>query len=133
MPSTKSGGARATERKRRAQKAARPKGYHASCIAAFKGARRRGNTAADALDEAVQTLRIAMRQAATDPGMPPEYCREQAARIAAAVAKAAEPRKLIDELADELRTAHEVMEALKVQDAAQEPPKNPGRAPSVPH
>src|SRR5579864_859560 len=130
MPSknAKSGGKRATERKRRAQDAVRPDGYDQRAIAAFKRLRRRELNAAGALDEALDVLRLSMRQALTDPGMPPEYRREQGARIAAQLVKAADPKRLIDELRSEFIELEEAVEKLRAHRAAQELP----RAPSEP-
>jgi hypothetical protein len=135
MPSKKSGGARATERKRRAQEAVRPKGYNARAIAKLKRRMKPSDGSIQGvLGKAVLALEATLDEAAGDPGVPPEYRREQMARIAAALAKAAEPKKLIDDLAADLRAAHAVIEALKEQHhAAEESPANPGRPSADPH
>jgi hypothetical protein len=117
-----SGGARAVERKHRARDAQRDSDYQARAIRAFRKCRRKGKGAEAALDEAMAVLREAMRQASTDPGLPPEQAREQAARIASYVIKAADPKKLIDELGAELRTAEAELAAIEeTSNAPQEP------------
>ncbi len=128
MPSKKSGGKRAVEKKHRDRDAERKRAaaggdYRAVEVAGFRAARRRGKKPVDVLDEAIAHLREAMHQAAEDVALPPEQKREQISRIAEKLGKLADPKKIIEELGAELREAHEVIQGLK--NAAQEPPRDP--------
>lgn len=126
MPSKRSGGARAVEKKHLERNAKRPEGYNERSIAAYRRLRRAPKTAAGAVDEAVAFLRLTMREASTDPGLPPEQRREQVARIAAQLVKAADPKRLVDDLGAELREAYNVIVGLKEsRGAAQEPARDP--------
>jgi hypothetical protein len=121
-----SGGARETERKRRAQEAERGERYAELRLARIRRLRRKnaGAGAEKTLDRMLALLEDQAWEAATDPGMPPEYAREQSARIAAMVVRAAEPKKLIEELGADLREANAVIEQLRApvdDDAPQEP------------
>jgi hypothetical protein len=136
MPSKNrpSGGARETERKRRAQEATRGERYGELRTDRLKRLRRAkaGAGATKTLDRMLALLEDQAWEAATDPGMPPEFAREQAARLAAMVVKAAEPKKIIEELGDDLRRAAAVIEQLRapaVSDAPQVAARDSARPP----
>ena len=128
-----SGGARETERKRRAQAAVRPKNYSERSIVAFNGLPAHGTSAGGRFAHAIDVLCLAMDQAATDPGMPPEYRREQAARIGAAVVKAVDPKRMNDDHGPELREAHADLAAIRSSRAAEEPSGDPLGPEAAPH
>ncbi len=124
----KSGGARAVDRKHRQRNAQRPSSYVKDEIKAFERAQVPGTTKADVLTEAVETLRVALRQATHDPGLPPEQKREQVNRIASSLVNAVDAKNMIDELGAELREAHALLTELR--DAPEEPSADTKRAPA---
>ncbi len=115
MAKRASGGARDVERKHRTRSAKRPKNYNATARRAIQATWNKDGSALGAIVESVAELRLLARQAATDPGMPPEYRREQAGRLRAALVKAADPAQLIQELGAELRAALATIESLEAK------------------
>lgn len=65
-----------------------------------------------------------------DPGIPPEFARDQATRTAAALAKVADPLRKIADLEADLRAAHEEIAGLKerIRARSTEPTRNQGIA-----
>lgn len=123
MPSRKSGGARQVAAKHLERDAKRPEGWAERSRDGFKRAVRgkRG------LALSLSALEWAVVAAGNDPGPPPETTREQVIRAAQALAKAADPAKLLEELAGELRDAHRVIEQLRGRRGAQVDPGDSGR------
>jgi len=120
MPSKKSGGARDTERRRRERDARRPKGWGA---ASRKRIARAIQRASDPLDFTVRLLKVLALEALRDPGMPPEISREQAARYASYLGKAADPKQKLDEMGAQLRKAFSDIRELEERvSATPEPP-----------
>jgi hypothetical protein len=113
MPIKKSGGAQAVERKHRERNAKRPRGYAAAVAGEARALWTEDASPVGALLESIAELRVLARQAATDPGMPPEYRREQAGRLRAALVKAADPARLLREQDAELRAALALIESLQ--------------------
>ena len=109
MPSKKRPNGSVRQRlKREAEAAAqRPAGYDKRVRAALQRARRttKGVDGGAVAARMVALLEALAWEAALDPGLAPSPRREQAARIAAMAAKAAEPKRMIDELGAELRRA----------------------------
>jgi len=133
MPENRaSGGARAVQRKHASRASARKRLGQGPDVSAaeFRKAWKRGKKPVDALDESIEFLRTALREAGADLVLPAEQKREQIGRLAAALGKLTDPKKMIEELGAELREAHAALEALK--DAAQESPPDPQGAPAPP-
>lgn len=123
-----SGGKRAGEKRRRerAEAEARAAAGDVDVFGAeFAAAQVPGDDATSALAEAMYHLRTAMRQAATDVAVAPSQRREQVGRLAAALAKVADPMVKIEELSHELREAHAALVRLKDRNAAQVAPRDP--------
>ena len=123
-----SGGARAVAKKHQQRNAERGPRYTEQAIAKVRRLPKHPKTALGALETAMDRLRLALDEASTDPGLPPEMRREQVGRLAAALGKLSEPLKQIQELNAELRAAHAVIVGLREHDGVPEH----GGAPSGP-
>lgn len=100
------------------------------------GKRRRPSgpvTGRAALESALTALSTAMAEAATDRGLSPDERREQVGRLAAQLAKAADPSKQLEEMGADLREANRVIEQLRGRRAPQEPSGDTSGAPEEPH
>lgn len=126
MPSRKSGGARQVAAKHLERDAKRPEGWAENARTAFKRAIR----GKQGLQLSLAALEWAVKYAGNDPGPPPETTREQVIRASQALAKAADPAKLLEELAGELRDAHRVIEQLRGRRGSQVDPGDSGRPPA---
>lgn len=133
MPSKKSGGQRAVEAKHRARDAKRPKGYAEREAAAFKRllAKLKRAGASD-LAVSAAALRFVMERNGVDPGMPPEYRRQQVAMSAAQLGKVAEPAKVIAEKSALLEKALAHIEALEAKLRGTAKPSGDRGEPSTP-
>lgn len=132
MPSTKSGGARDTERRHRERNARRPKGWEA---ASRRRITRSLQKATDHLDFTVRLLKALALEALRDPGMPPEVSREQAARYASYLAKAADPKQKLDDMGAHLRKAYADIRQLeeRVSATSEPPPDHDGAGEPTEH
>jgi len=125
-----SGGKRAGD-KRRAQAAAKQDAHAAwnrADLRAFAALAKREPDAAGAYLEALEALRLVVRRAARNPALLPQQRHEMVGRHAAALVKAADPGRLIQQLGEELREAHADNDALRLKlDAATHASRNQGQ------
>lgn len=111
MPSKKSGGARAVEAKHRARDARRPKGWATRQRKAY----RQALAGKEGLERVIAAAQWAMDWAAQDPGMPPEYIREQVIRAAQGLAKVIDPQRELASRDADLRAAAQLIESLEAK------------------
>jgi hypothetical protein len=115
MPSQKSGGLRSGE-KRRAEAAARAKKYERwndADLRLFSRLPKHEESATGAYLEGLDVLRLVVRRASRNPALTPQSRHEMAGRHAAALVKAADPGRIIQQQGDELRAALALIESLK--------------------
>ena len=99
MPSKKPSRQRERERRERERNAQRPLRFIEREAAAFKRLLARlKREDASPLDRSIAMLDFAASRAGVDPGMPPEYRRQQIAQFASQLGKLADPKKQLDEL-----------------------------------
>jgi hypothetical protein len=105
-----------SEAERAAERASR---WNAADLRAFSRLERSASDAAGAYQEALEALRLVVRRAARNPALIPQQRHEMVGRHAAALVKAADPGRLIQQLAEDLREAHATVRSLKAKlDAA---------------
>jgi len=93
--------------------------WNASDLRAFASLPRREPGAAGAYLEALEAVRLVVRRAARNPALVPQQRHEMVGRHAAALVKAADPGRLIQQLGEELREAHATNQSLKAKLDAQ--------------
>lgn len=109
---------------RAAEKSSR---WNAADLRAFAQLARHDAGAPGAYQEALEALRLVVRRAARNPALTPQQRHEMVGRHAAGLVKAADPGRLIQQLAEELREAHAHNQALKAKlDAAIVAARNQG-------
>jgi hypothetical protein len=137
----KSGGAKAWEKEQRARNGSRPEGWAEREIAQFERIFRKTRSAGalGIIERHIEALDHAAKKSYADPGLTPEYRREQGGRLSAAVLKEAQLKKIIDEMGAELREAYVEITQLKAlvvelrgRNAAQKPAPDPRGTPSGP-
>jgi len=129
-PKRVSGGKRAAEAKRRRLLALDPvlARWNASDLRAFSQLAKHAEGAAGAYAEALEALRLVVRRAARNPALTPQQRHEMVGRHAAGLVKAADPGRLIQQLAEDLRDAHATVQSLKAKlDAATLAARNQSR------
>lgn len=124
-----SGGARETERRRRERDANRPRGWAARQRRAF-GAAIRGKSG---IELALAIAEHAARWAGKDPGLPPEYLRQQQIAAAQTLGKIANPEKIIREQAVLIDDLTRVIEGQKDADAVPVARGGSGPGQAAPH
>lgn len=93
--------------------------WNAADLRAFAKLERCATGAAGAYQEALDAVRLVVRRAARNPALTPQQRHEMVGRHAAALVKAADPGRLIQQLGEELRESHATVQSLKAKlDAA---------------
>jgi hypothetical protein len=124
-----SGAAQRKQKREELRAAEKSSRWNATDLRAFAALARHEAGAAGAYAEALEALRLVVRRAARNPALTPQQRHEMVGRHAAGLVKAADPGRLIQQLAEELREAHAHNQALKAKlDAAIVAARNQGGA-----
>jgi len=105
--------------------------WNASDLRAFAALERRDPTAAGAYQESLEALRLVLRRAARNPALTPQQRHEMVGRHAAALIKAADPGRIIQQLSEELREALKIITSLEAKLAARTPARSTGGDPAA--